>query len=264
MPYVYGLFEPKNTDLDTAFYIGKGSRTRLNYHLTDRALRNPDNPHLARKIRVLRGNGVEPYSRKIVGDLSHNRALEMEARLIEELGQKNLTNIKSGGSGGPLPAETKQRISLALTGREFTEEHKRRIAEAQKGREHPEEVKRKMSESHRGRENSEEHNRNISRAKRGFSHTEEAKKKMSKSHKGKTLPEETKRKLCESRSDLKKKEAREVKWLAWYSNYTHREIASMYTSINYHVTVSRINLEKVWAHVDPKQPEDFGQLEIQF
>jgi hypothetical protein len=86
--YVYGLFYGD----DICFYIGKGTKYRLNEHLYKYERKEVENTHKRRKIKKLRRNKKAPYTKKIITGLTENEAIEKETRLIKEIGIKNLTN----------------------------------------------------------------------------------------------------------------------------------------------------------------------------
>ena len=116
----------------------------------------------------------------------------------------------------PLTKEHKQKISVALSGRQLTEEHKRKLRESAKGnnkgnkyrlgKKHSEETKKKISLSHMGSRNNFY----------GKHHTEEAKLKISNYQKGNHwakgakgrisgMSEAVKKKISESHRKLKLK-----------------------------------------------------------
>jgi group I intron endonuclease len=72
-------------------------------------------------------------------------------------GWKNMYNIcPTAGSSlgmkfGPRSKETKQKLSEAHKGKQFSEDHKRKLSEAHKGKQHTEAAKQKMSEARKGK-----------------------------------------------------------------------------------------------------------------
>jgi len=86
--YVYGLFYGN----EICFYIGKGTKYRLNEHLYKYERQEVENTHKRRKIKKLRRNGKQPYAKKIITNLTESEAIRKETKLIKEIGIENLTN----------------------------------------------------------------------------------------------------------------------------------------------------------------------------
>lgn len=111
-------------------------------------------------------------------------------------------NLQEGGFGGKHSKETKQRLSIAHTGKKHSTAHKRANSMAHKGDKHhfygkttPEETRRKISVSLKGRKLSDEHRNKISNAMRGADNHQSGKKGY---FTGRKHSEETKRKIREA------------------------------------------------------------------
>ncbi len=100
-------------------------------------------------------------------------------------------NLTLGGS--PHNAEWKQKVSLSMKGRVFTDEHREKIRAAATGRKMgpiSEEHKRSISAHHKGR---------VSPSKgMTWKLSEEACRRIGERHKGKPLPEELRKKMSEA------------------------------------------------------------------
>ena len=95
--YVYALQDNQGR----AFYIGKGSNGRIDEHFQES--RADRNPHKWNKIQKLLRNGTtrDEMKRKIFEGLAEDKALDLERRIIQEVGLENLTNLVEGGSQPP-------------------------------------------------------------------------------------------------------------------------------------------------------------------
>jgi group I intron endonuclease len=128
--------------------------------------------------------------------LTKEEAEQNEVELIKKYQSDNREfgyNIERGGNSiGKMPQETKDKISKANMGNQFslgykhTEESRMKMSEASKKALHPkgikmpEHVKQILAESHK----TEEFRRKLSEANLGKKHSDETKKKLSESHKG--------------------------------------------------------------------------------
>lgn len=122
--------------------------------------------------------GWDSFEHKVLAtNLSREEACQLEERLIAEYktqDRKYGYNTLSGGTAPKLPAEVRQKMSVAMMGNK-------------NGLGHPcsEEKKKKISQANKGKKFSEERKANISKAKAGKSHkspTEETRKKISDAH----------------------------------------------------------------------------------
>ena len=126
---------------------------------------------------------------------------------IEEIKKHNTLapngyNLTTGGQGGTLSVETRQKISKTLKGRKLSPEHIRKSAEGNKGKKRSPETRRKISEAlkgNKGKKRSPETRRKISEANKGRKHSLETRRKMSKIQskvqKGRKHSLETRRKI---------------------------------------------------------------------
>ena len=160
--YVYRL---KTSDGEI-IYIGKGSGTRM-FKLVQIAngnsLAKKRNSKLYNKISSVIRIGGYVFPEVIFESENESDCLNMEIKLIREIGKQNLCNLTDGGegtSGYLLSEETKRKISVARTGvkRMFSAQHRFHISQALKGHSCPwkgktlsEETKRKMSVSGKGK-----------------------------------------------------------------------------------------------------------------
>lgn len=133
--YVYGYLDPSkpcklsNNDLDFSFlyepfYIGKGNGDRLVTHLKKSKLNKKT--HLSNKINKIKSHGLKPIIVKLYEDLSEDKSLEIEKKLINLIGKRlsktgPLVNITDGGEG--------------VSGLKHTEESKKKMSN--KGDKHP-------------------------------------------------------------------------------------------------------------------------------
>jgi hypothetical protein len=128
--YVYRLLSNGVT-----FYIGKGKRTetydRINYHL-NYWIHNK-NRKLTNKIKKL--NGI--FDIEIVFESKDEQeCLDLEKKIILEIGRKNLCNLTDGGegiSGFNHSEETKQKISIWRKGKPLSEETCKKITQNKTG-----------------------------------------------------------------------------------------------------------------------------------
>ncbi|NYR14286.1 GIY-YIG nuclease family protein [Pseudoalteromonas sp. MIP2626] len=85
--YVYVYIDPRNHE---EFYYGKGKGSRKNSHLFE-----DSDTEKSKRIKAIKGEGLEPIIRVIACKLSEHDALLVEKTLLWKLG-KQLTNISSG------------------------------------------------------------------------------------------------------------------------------------------------------------------------
>lgn len=132
----------------TPFYVGKGTLKRAN------------NLH-HRHRNAYHGKTVSKYGKEhiLIGSIECSKeqiAFDLEIGLIKcfkRAGIK-LTNMTAGGeglSGLVRSLESKQKMSVIMTGKKASESAKRNMSIAQSKRTHPKEVKDKISLSRKGR-----------------------------------------------------------------------------------------------------------------
>ena len=121
-------------------------------------------------------------------------SLSLTGRVCSEITRARLSNANKGQNlGGHLPEKTRQKISESNRGRVLSDDHKRKLSEVQIGKIISEETKRKLSEAHRGKKLSDEHKRKIGDSGRGEKNP----------NYGKHHSEETRRKISESKLGTK-------------------------------------------------------------
>jgi len=117
------------------FYIGKGKRTktynRIEYHL--KYWGHNCNKKLKNKINKLKGI----FDIEILFESENEqKCLDLEIKLISEIGRENLCNLTNGGegvSGLNHSEETKQKISIWRKGKPLNKEICQKITENKKG-----------------------------------------------------------------------------------------------------------------------------------
>lgn len=128
--YVYKLA----TD-GVPFYIGKGKKTetydRIEYHL--KYWNHSKNRKLKNKINKIKGI----FDIEILFESeSEQECLDLEIKLIKEIGRENLCNLTDGGegvSGFHHSNEAKQKISIWRKGKSFSKETCQNISKNKKG-----------------------------------------------------------------------------------------------------------------------------------
>jgi hypothetical protein len=128
--YVYVLISN-----NIPFYIGKGKKTekynRINYHLNYWS--HNKNKKLVNKIKKL--NGI--FNIEIIFESSNEQeCLDLETKIISNIGKENLCNLTDGGegtSGFNHSNESKQKISIWRKGKLLSKETCRKITQNKKG-----------------------------------------------------------------------------------------------------------------------------------
>ena len=106
--YVYELIDPRT---DTVFYIGKGTRNRLDAH--EQEAKSGINSHKCNKIRSIWEDGHQIVKRKVAQFWDEKAAYEHEAERIAEIGLTNLTNLLPGGVPEVSLAESREKAKQA-------------------------------------------------------------------------------------------------------------------------------------------------------
>jgi hypothetical protein len=117
------------------FYIGKGKKTetydRVEYHL--KYWGHNCNKKLKNKINKLKGT----FDIDILFESQNEQeCLDLEVKLIKEIGRENLCNLTGGGegvSGFHHSEETKQKISIQRLGKKLSKETCKKIAQNKTG-----------------------------------------------------------------------------------------------------------------------------------
>lgn len=221
MVNIYALYDPREPD--EVRYIGKtvGSlRSRLRGHLKAAKLDVGRN-HRLRWIRKLLVEGIQPQIR-LLEQVDDADWQEAEMRLIKAYRDAGhpLTNTTEGGQGvraGSLSEEHKEKLRMALRGRQKPPGHGEKIRQAHKGRPLSEEHKERIRRTKFGRRLSGDHKKKIGDTLRGRQLSEEHKVKLRQPRsqetrqkiadalrgkpsptRGKTLSEEHKAKIAEA------------------------------------------------------------------
>lgn len=167
--YVYAYLDPRRESSDhrftnEPFYIGRGSYSRLNYHINE-AKRLPDTiPHSMfkskrlnmlkiNKIRSILSEGLEPIIVKLYTDLTMEESKLKELELIKGIGRSifgdgPLTNLTEGGEGRHICHVGRFN---PFYGKTHTPEIRQRLSEIHKGKIISDEHKEIISKTHRGR-----------------------------------------------------------------------------------------------------------------
>lgn len=93
--YVYTLTDPR---CGSVFYVGKGKGRRLHEHEAE--ARKGVYSRKCETIRSIWSAGLEVSAQKVSFHHDENEALAEEARLIDDIGLANLTNVVPGGTMG--------------------------------------------------------------------------------------------------------------------------------------------------------------------
>lgn len=142
-----------------------------------------------------------------------------ECSSIDELNQKEIEfiaehrsaernfgyNIKSGGFGGHLPEETKEKIRIANTGYKHSDDAKKKMSVAKSGdgnpnfgKRRPDDVKEKISQSNMGKKMHHDAVEKMRQKKIGFVVSEETKLKIRKSMIGRSVSEGARANMTEA------------------------------------------------------------------
>jgi group I intron endonuclease len=155
-----GVYHIKNT-VSNGIYFGRSVDVadRLSHHRQQ--LRR--SVHVNKRLQhSWNKHGEEAFEFKMVWEELPERLEELEGLVLETVwGSERLFNHHKLSAGGFLPdnklgcfsrsEETKKKMSVAFTGREFSEQHKQKIAEAKTGLKASVEAKQKMSETRAGK-----------------------------------------------------------------------------------------------------------------
>lgn len=128
--YVYNL-----CSYGVVFYIGKGMKTesynRIEYHLN--YWKHNKNKKLKNKINKLKG----VFDIEIIFESENEQeCLDLEIKLIEEIGKENLCNLTNGGegtSGFNHSEKTKQKISIWRKGKKLNKDTCNKITKNKTG-----------------------------------------------------------------------------------------------------------------------------------
>jgi len=223
------------------FYIGSSSRSiegRWIEHLSGLRRNSHYNPRLQRAWNKY---GEEDFDFIVLEEVKDKKQVVVREQYYldyytcynKKIGY-NICPTANSRLGYIHTEETKQKISKAHKGREFSEETRNKMSKSAKKKPPvSEETRRKMSEAQKGR----------AAWNLGVSTPEEVRKKISAANKGrpshrkgKTLPEEVKEKLKEAakkgedsvRAKLTWEQVRQIRELYSSGNIGHRPLAQMF------------------------------------
>ena len=202
---IYYIYQHRKADTKEVFYVGKGSKNRLNKSVGRNAFwKNTVNKH-----------GF--FSEVVIDNLSQELAFLAEQELIDKykkLGIKlcNLTDGGIGGIGFVMPEKTKEKLRKANIGKKLTDEHKKKISESNKGNKcalgykRTEAEKKAISERMKYQKPTEETRKKMSIASKkrvGRIVSVETKNKIRNSLLGRKQPEEVKLKISNTKKGIK-------------------------------------------------------------
>ena len=173
--YVYAILDPSNPGSfqyrdsrifdHIPMYIGKGKDKRCFEHLGQLKSAKKISTYLYNKMRkIKRETGLDPIIIKLYENLTEDQAFETEIFLIKQLGRHDqkrgpLTNLTDGGDGPTgvlMSVETREKISISLSGKNRSRETRNKISLSRKGKKFSEEHKKNLSAAHKGKYPSEE------------------------------------------------------------------------------------------------------------
>ena len=114
--YVYFLQDPRN---DEVFYVGKGVRNRVFNHLAG-AIETDGETEKLEKIREIMDSGHDVKHFILRHGLTEQMAFEVEASLIDFLGEKNLSNLQGGHYSSDYGLKTVEEISAMYEAEELS------------------------------------------------------------------------------------------------------------------------------------------------
>lgn len=192
MANTYSVYQITNL-LDGKLYIGITKR--------DPALRWKEHQGVCGvKLlqRAIKKHGIENFTFDVLRTgLPKSEAVSLEIELISWLGtQMHGYNLARGGDGVvgcTHSAESKQKISEAITGRTLSPETCEKLSLLNKGRKHTEEARANIAKGCQSLSRREK----ISKANTGKTHSAETRKKLSEINTGKFVSAETREKLSQ-------------------------------------------------------------------
>lgn len=197
-----GIYQIKNT-VTNKIYIGKSSHLshRKIQHFSSLNLGINSNHHLQNSYNKYGGTAFEFSVLLYCEEAELNRY----ERAIISLYGNSLYNILGGGEGGPIPQETKEKISLSQIGKSVSLETRKKQSDVHKGiKQTPELIEKRISRI-RGRHYSEEKKKEIYASRRNRKVSSETRNKLSAARKRQVPPmlgrhqsEETKEKTRET------------------------------------------------------------------
>lgn len=206
MEKVCGIYEIRNI-VNGHIYIGssKNVNSRIYGHFKELNCGKHGNLYLQRAFDKY---GKDSFEGKLLIICNIDMLIFYEQMFIDAW--KPGYNISSIAGRPDMTDDVKYKISLANTGRIFSDDTRHNMSIAKvgnqycKGRINSDYTRKKMSVSATGKKHSDEHNRNMGLSKKGNQywkgrhHSEESREKISSTLKGRELPEETKKKISGS------------------------------------------------------------------
>lgn len=205
---IYVLVDPRDGEIRYVGWTNKSLKARLRGHLYDA---KRESNWRAKWIRRLVALGLRPMIR-LVQTVPSSAYAQAECYWIKHFRDTGcrLTNGTDGGDGNlgrKVSAETRARMSRALTGKTRTPEQRAEASAARKGKKLSQETRVAMSNAHTGKKRSAAHRAAVSAAQTGMKHSPErratnsrvrmgkkpsleAREAMSKAHTGKKLSPE--------------------------------------------------------------------------
>ncbi len=173
--YVYAYYESKS---NLPFYIGKGHNDRAYVHLARCHWPSSPNklPLFYNKLRKMAKNNMQPEIVIIQDCLTENDAFELEHKLIQQVGRRdlktgplcNLTDGGEGSAGHITSGETRRKLSKANRGHSVSSENIQKLILRNKSREFSVETRVKMSKAQCGRICSEETKQKMRESRKRF------------------------------------------------------------------------------------------------
>lgn len=81
------VYEYRMPDAKFPFYIGKGIRGRMNFHLNEAKKMKPTENRFITRLQELHTNGITPSVHKLMERLSSKEARDEEEKLIAKYGR---------------------------------------------------------------------------------------------------------------------------------------------------------------------------------
>ena len=190
------VYQHWRSDLGVCFYVGKGQGNRA-YQLD----RNKRHNHIVQKLKSL---GILVEVRIVANQLTETEALELEIKLIKEIGRRPngpLVNLTDGGDLPPSQKgiiqspETIQKRTVKLRGQKRSPETIEKLRQANLGAKRSDEAKAKMRIAKLGKKLSPEHRAKLLTPGRNNPRPKEWGEAISRAKMGHPVSEETKAKI---------------------------------------------------------------------
>lgn len=219
--YVYGLFDPRNSNLRYVGYTKNSIKERLAAHCKDSSLKI--NNHKNNWIKLLMLNNSIPEIFILETYDSKEEALQSEIDLIayyKYIGC-SLTNVTKGGEDGThiLTIDSKEKISKSSKGRKHTQKTKEKISKTLTG------IKRIHSPEHRAKIS-----KTLTGKPTGRKLTQETIDKLKLINTGKITTEENKIKQVSNNKSYKLNEEKRIKIREMYAtkNFSMKKIGIVF------------------------------------